>query len=222
MHVLDLGGRSGFYSFEANRRASTARFLVADISQPHLRRARCVARDLHRPVYPLACSGEALPLCDASVDAVLVIEVLQFVKHDAAMVQEVGRVLRPGGRLLCEQELDVDDGYGRRTIDPTLQKWRPGHSIRSLVELAGSANLILRRHHAVEGNVGRWWQSREAWLHSHKPRLAQVLFPLLRFLSAVTAPRGLVRRPRTILYEFVKHPAVVRQTDGGHDATRVV
>ncbi|MGJ7440821.1 class I SAM-dependent methyltransferase [Aquipuribacter sp. MA13-6] len=47
----------------------------------------------------LAGSGEALPLPDASVDAVLVAQAWHWMDHDRTSV-EVARVLRPGGALV--------------------------------------------------------------------------------------------------------------------------
>jgi ubiquinone/menaquinone biosynthesis C-methylase UbiE len=44
--------------------------------------------------------GEALPLDDASVDAVVATLVLCTVEKPAAVLSEVARVLRPGGRFV--------------------------------------------------------------------------------------------------------------------------
>ena len=44
--------------------------------------------------------GEALPLDDASVDAVVATLVLCTVENPAAVLAEVARVLRPGGRFV--------------------------------------------------------------------------------------------------------------------------
>ena len=45
--------------------------------------------------------GEHLPFRAGSFDAVLLIDVLEHIADDAGVAQEVVRVLRPGGRVLC-------------------------------------------------------------------------------------------------------------------------
>ncbi|MCK9488484.1 MAG: class I SAM-dependent methyltransferase [Xanthomonadales bacterium] len=41
-----------------------------------------------------------LPLADASIDTVLLLEVLEHLRHPAQALSEIARVLRPGGQLL--------------------------------------------------------------------------------------------------------------------------
>ncbi|WP_345604770.1 methyltransferase domain-containing protein [Pseudonocardia adelaidensis] len=57
------------------------------------------------PVEIMAGSADALPLPDASVDAAVSTQVLEYVADVPGALAEVRRVLRPGGRLLV---LDTD------------------------------------------------------------------------------------------------------------------
>lgn len=57
-----------------------------------------------------AAVGEALPLADASVDAVLCAFVLCSVSDPAQTLAEVRRVLRPGGRLLLLEHVRAPRG----------------------------------------------------------------------------------------------------------------
>jgi SAM-dependent methyltransferase len=61
-------------------------------------RMRAVLQDRSPGVEALAGRGEAIPLPDASVDAVLVSSAWHWLDPDLA-VPEIGRVLRDGGRL---------------------------------------------------------------------------------------------------------------------------
>jgi phosphatidylethanolamine/phosphatidyl-N-methylethanolamine N-methyltransferase len=73
-----------------------ARVLGVDLSEPMLRRARRRARpgvELRR------MDGHALDLPAASFDAALLHMVLEVIPDPARCLAEVGRVLRPGGRL---------------------------------------------------------------------------------------------------------------------------
>jgi SAM-dependent methyltransferase len=58
-------------------------------------------REAHQKVAQVICgAGENLPFTTGSFDMVLSHEVLEHVQDDRAAVQEIVRVLRPGGRLV--------------------------------------------------------------------------------------------------------------------------
>lgn len=90
--VLDLGCGVGMYT--AQMAAAGARAVGLEIDWPRAVEAR--GRDLD----VVAAVGEALPFADASVDAVLLHEVLEHVRDDRGTVREAVRVLRPRGRVL--------------------------------------------------------------------------------------------------------------------------
>lgn len=46
------------------------------------------------------CDACRLPFADATVDTVLLLEVLEHLRHPAQALSEISRVLRPGGKLL--------------------------------------------------------------------------------------------------------------------------
>ena len=51
----------------------------------------------HPRVHPIRADGESLPIADASIDAVISIATLEHVADVRAFLDEVNRVLRPGG-----------------------------------------------------------------------------------------------------------------------------
>ena len=71
--------------------------LGVDISEPML--ARAVRNEAGPQVGFIRADAQRLPLRDNTVDAVVSIAVLQLVPGPAAVLAEVARVLRPGGRL---------------------------------------------------------------------------------------------------------------------------
>jgi SAM-dependent methyltransferase len=91
--VLDIGCGSGLALSLADQRG--ARTSGIDISAPLLAVARARV-----PAAELREGGlDVLPFADASFDAVLAINALQFAADPAGALREVHRVLRPGGRL---------------------------------------------------------------------------------------------------------------------------
>ncbi|MFN8640238.1 MAG: arsenite methyltransferase [Candidatus Binatia bacterium] len=100
--VLDLGSGAGFDAFLAAREVGEeGRVIGVDMTPEMLERARrnAVAAG-HRNVEFRQGRIEALPLDDASVDAVISNCVINLVPDKAAVYREVARVLRPGGRMI--------------------------------------------------------------------------------------------------------------------------
>ncbi|MCK9486510.1 MAG: methyltransferase domain-containing protein [Dehalococcoidia bacterium] len=98
--VLDLGCGLGEYVRGFARQG--ARALGSDIAAARLREARQRVRDTQtRGVQGfMVAAGEALPFRDASLDAIVLNEVIEHVQDDRATLREVARVLEPGGRCI--------------------------------------------------------------------------------------------------------------------------
>src|SRR5262249_47481325 len=71
----------------------------------------------------------SLPLESASVDVACLINLLNEVEDPAAVVQEVYRVLKPGGKALALTAARYDVDYWSRTCFPWMQWF--GHQPRS-------------------------------------------------------------------------------------------
>jgi SAM-dependent methyltransferase len=99
--VLDLGSGAGVDCFLAARRVGPGgRVIGVDMTPAMLDRARDnAARGGYAQVEFRAGRLEALPVPDASVDAVTSNCVINLVPDKGAVFREIARVLRPGGRL---------------------------------------------------------------------------------------------------------------------------
>jgi len=70
-------------------------------------------------------TAERLPLPDASVSAVVSSMVLCTVRDPAAVLAEVKRVLRPGGRLWCVEHVRAPEGTGLAALQRIVERpWR--------------------------------------------------------------------------------------------------
>jgi len=80
----------------------------------------------HNPVMRLVqCDGQAIPLREKSVDAVLLVAVLTCIPADAdqrALVGEIRRVLCPGGLLYIADFLLNDDARNRERYERGAQE----------------------------------------------------------------------------------------------------
>ena len=105
MTVLDLGCGEGRHAFEAYRRGASV--IAVDWGQSEVETTK-------RWLGGIAEAGEApqearfevvrgdltaLPVPDASVDRVMVSEVLEHIPDDVTAMAEIARVLKPGGRV---------------------------------------------------------------------------------------------------------------------------
>lgn len=129
--VIDVGGGTG----RAARAVSAPRRIVVDPARGMT--ARALAHDLEA----VRADGATLPLGDASVDAVLIVDALHHVADRRGALTESHRVLRPGG-VLVVVEFDPTTVRGRLLVagehlvglDSTFQ---PPESLREAMARIG-------------------------------------------------------------------------------------
>ena len=97
-HVLDVGCGSGLGCWFAARQATVDRVVGVDACTRALQRAEAHV-GLANVAFVEACA-EALPFEPDTFDSALVGELLEHVLDPAAVLQEVVRVVRPGGPVV--------------------------------------------------------------------------------------------------------------------------
>ena len=95
--VLDLGCGGGFMSEALARRG--AKVTGIDPAAPAIAIAQRHAAEGNLAIRYLVASGERLPLPDQSIDHVVCVDVLEHVGDLGRVLDEIRRVLRPGGML---------------------------------------------------------------------------------------------------------------------------
>ena len=101
MRVLDIAGGTGDLARAfAARAGEQGRVVLTDINEAMLRVGRDRLLDEGLVLPTVACDAEQLPFADASFDLASVAFGLRNMTHKEAALAEMGRVLRPGGRLL--------------------------------------------------------------------------------------------------------------------------
>jgi SAM-dependent methyltransferase len=119
-----------------------------------------------RPAPHVVADFCALPLCAASMDTVLAIEVLEYVGDPSRAIDEAHRVLRPGGHLL----LSVPFVH---RMDGPADRWR--FSERGLADLLHAAgfevlavepqgHLVAALTHLVGSVIAQRTRRIERWL----------------------------------------------------------
>ena len=113
--VADIGSGSGHFALHAARRLEGGRLFAVDVERDMLARLVNEARELgHKNIHPLwgdASKLGGIPLADSSIDRAIAANVLFQIDNRGTFVEEVKRLLRPGGKVLViEWRHDVDGG----------------------------------------------------------------------------------------------------------------
>jgi SAM-dependent methyltransferase len=95
--VLDLGCNTGKWSRELARKKLNV--IGVDLDLGALREGNIQNTENWRPQFANA-SAEALPLSSGKFDAVICLDMLDIVPDDCRAIQEIYRVLKPGGQLI--------------------------------------------------------------------------------------------------------------------------
>jgi ubiquinone/menaquinone biosynthesis C-methylase UbiE len=172
--VLDIGCGDGILAVELHKRGADV--VGLDASQPMLDAAERRTQAEHADLTLCLGRAEALPFDDASFDVVVAVTILCFVPHAAQSFAEIGRVLRPGGRLVIGELGKWSTWAARRRIKAWLgsRMWQAGHfrTVRELKHLAQFGGLIPQ---VVQGAIyyphsdfaARHLQRFEPWLNAH-------------------------------------------------------
>ncbi len=106
--VLEIGPGTGLQALHtASLLGADGRLDIVDIQQPmldHVMR-RAAGKNIG-PIVPNKADARELPFDNGSFDAAYLVTVLGEIPDPAAAVREIGRVLRPGGRLVVGEFLD--------------------------------------------------------------------------------------------------------------------
>ena len=99
--VLDIAGGTGDLALAfAPKVGATGQVVHTDINEAMLHEGRNRLLDAGVSIPTLACDAEHLPFADAYFDVVTVAFGLRNMTHKEAALEEMRRVLKPGGKLL--------------------------------------------------------------------------------------------------------------------------
>ncbi len=153
--TLEIGVGTGLVA--APLQAGGRRVVGIDISVQMLQRAR------NRNLTVARADGVALPFASGSVDDAYSVWVLHLVADPAAVLREVIRVLRPGGRYVTELTSSYDREHDDialilREMDRQLRGgMQPLDDPKRIVKLAEEAGF--RLVNAVQRSTDVYWES---------------------------------------------------------------
>jgi ubiquinone/menaquinone biosynthesis C-methylase UbiE len=135
--VLDVGAGLGVLTLAAHERIGDGWVIAVDPSVGALEELLRLAHVANASgIMYLVGDAEVLPLPDASVDVAVLDSVLVHVADTGAVVRELARVLRSGGRLSLREPVHRDDTSVSSPVD-----WSPLGELQRELEACGFADV---------------------------------------------------------------------------------
>jgi SAM-dependent methyltransferase len=123
--------------------------ILAEPAAPMRKRLEKAARRRDRAVAVIDAPAERLPVADGSLDTVVSTLVLCTVEEPIVVLEEIRRVLRPGGRLLFLEHVRAESAWLAAWQDRLEEPWKRFaegcRCNRATVELIAAAGFSVRR-----------------------------------------------------------------------------
>ena len=142
--ILDVGCGGGFTSRRLLKRSNDAHVYGIDISEESVAKAKKVnAEVLDKQVFVTQGSAEKLPYENEKFDLVTAVETVYFWPNLPGCLQEVRRVLKPGGKFAILVEV-VDSDSKWTSVVEGMTAYTP-EQIKSLLDDAGFTQTEIHR-----------------------------------------------------------------------------
>lgn len=99
-HILEIGSATGVFSFEYKKLG--VKLTSIDLSTENIKWAKQKAIELKTSIKFIVADVENLPFEDESFDGVLSFSTLRYVPNIDKAIQEIYRVLKPGGYIILD------------------------------------------------------------------------------------------------------------------------
>lgn len=162
--VLDLGCGTGWASRRLARIVSTGEVVGVDVADEMLRRAEQASAGIRNVRY-LWGSAENIPAKDNTFTRVLSVESFYYYADQGRALDEVRRVMAPGGRLFILINLYKDNDYSLRWVDELKVpvQVRSSAEYKELLKQHGFKNVEARqipdRSPTPEEYSGKWFKN---------------------------------------------------------------
>lgn len=160
LRCLDIGSDNGVISYLLRQNGGS--WASADLEDKTVRSIRELVKT---DVYQI--NGERTPFADDEFDRVVIVDFLEHIPDDEAFIQELFRILKPGGLLIANVP-HVKNSLLRRfrfAIGQTDEKHghlRPGYTVESLKRLFGD-QFSIETSHTYSRFFSEWIDTMIVW-----------------------------------------------------------
>lgn len=151
-HYADIGCGPGYFTLPVAKRVRPGGKVYAIDIEPQMLEAcaqRAKDQGIEDVVIPIRSTESRIPLGDQSVDAAWLANVFHELEAPVEFLREVGRILRPGGRLILIDWKPIETPAG-----PPIEHRVPLETLLQVLREAGFDALktyeIYPYHHVVE------------------------------------------------------------------------
>jgi len=166
--ILDMGCGFGRHAYEALRRGHSV--VACDLGFEELKQVRAVAGvmyeqgEIEPPIVIETTNGDAtrLPFADDSFDRIICSEVMEHIDNDLAALNELERVLNPGGTLAITIPSRFPEKICWSLSDNYYAPKAPGGHVRiykrkELTKMISDSGLNPQGHHRVHALHSPYW-----------------------------------------------------------------
>lgn len=141
--VLDIGSYDGFISHNLMKLVPNLSILVADIDKAGLQLAK------QKGLNTLHASALELPIENNRFDSVLCLDLIEHVKEDNKLINEISRVLKKDGKVILTTPMQNGISFpfmSEEEIEAVNKGWghvRRGYSLEDIKKLFENNNLVI-------------------------------------------------------------------------------
>lgn len=148
-NILDVGCNMGLMSFEIARRLPAGKVLGIDTDRQFIKAAIEIKNQAGIPnVNFRVVSAPRIPsVPDNYCDVVLLIDVIEHIVDDRSLLQEVDRILKPGGVVIISVPTANYPRVFGREFHKQVGHVRDGYSIEELRALLAPTRLKIEEYH---------------------------------------------------------------------------
>jgi len=143
--IFDLGGYDGFISHNLNKLLPNSSITVVDVDYSGLQIAK------KHGLETLYSSALALPVKDNSIDVILCLDLIEHIRDDDKLIQEIFRILKKNGKVILTTPAGKGDLFpfmNKQRMEAIHKSWghiRKGYSLEEIEGLFKNNNLTIKK-----------------------------------------------------------------------------